>query len=746
MLAGVIERVTNGELKRVMIQLPPRHALAVGTPIPTPKGWRAIETLEAGDYVFGPDGKAVMVLGRSEIFDNRDVWAVSTDDGATVFADADHLWNVRLCRKHPVFHNKTTQYLADRASPRRPMLPSYSAVEYPEADLPVPPYVLGAWLGDGHSKQAIMTGGVDDLPLIRTRFEALGVATTNQATLGTFGTNGLKVKLRELGVLGNKHIPAIYLTASIKQRMELLRGLMDTDGNVSKDRQCFYNTTSPALRDDVVELIRSLGWKASIGTNRAKLYGKDCGEFYRISFYGTDCATFPRKNARATGYIKATGRYLSFEKAGKAETVCITVDRADGLFLCGRGYMVTHNSKSELFSRLFSAYYLHRNPHHFVGINSYSADLAYTLSRAARENFIQCGGVVKDDVAAVKHWETNQGGGLWAAGVGGSITGKGFHLGIIDDPLKNAEEAASEVIREKHKEWYSSTFYTRQEPGAAIVIIQTRWHEDDLTGWLLSEEIEGDQPENWHVVCLPAIAEEQQHFPDTCEVEADKRQEGEALCPERYDEAKLSSIKARIGEYHFGALYQQRPSAKQGLFFHVDKLQIVDAAPVEARRARGWDKAATAGGGDFTAGVKIAKHDGLFYIEDVIHGQWDTATRDRTIRQTAEMDGRACKQVGEQEPGSGGKESAQNFIRLLAGFPVTTEPATNAKEIRADPFSSQVNAGNVRIVRGAWNKGYIEELRTFPHGKHDDRVDGSSLAFNELNGQQVWSVSTRTIR
>lgn len=399
------------------------------------------------------------------------------------------------------------------------------------------------------------------------------------------------------------------------------------------------------------------------------------------------------------------------------------------------------HSKSELVSRLFTAYYLLKNPTHFVGINSYSAELAYTLSRASRENFIRCGGQVKDDVAAVKHWETVQGGGLWAAGVGGSITGKGFHLGIIDDPLKNAEEAASAVIREKHKEWYSSTFYTRQEPNAAIIVIQTRWNEDDLTGWLLSEETQGEQPENWHIVCLPAIYEEPQHFPDSCTAAKDYRQHGDALCEERYDADKLAKIRSRIGEYHFGALYQQRPTPRQGLFFHVDHLTIVDAVPSNVRRARGWDKAATAGGGDYTASVKMGTADGIFYIEDVTRGQWDTAARDRHIRQTAELDGRNCKQKGEQEPGSGGKESAQNFIRLLAGFPVSTEPSTANKAERADPLSSQINAGNVRIVKGDWNKAFIEELRSFPHGKHDDQVDAASLAFNELNGRTQWEMS-----
>ena len=395
-------------------------------------------------------------------------------------------------------------------------------------------------------------------------------------------------------------------------------------------------------------------------------------------------------------------------------------------------FLPPRHSKSELISRLFSAYYLLHNPHHFVGINSYSAELAYTLSRASRENFIRCGGDVKSDVTAVKHWETTQGGGMWAAGVGGSITGKGFHLGIIDDPLKNSEEASSDVIRAKQKDWYRSTFETRTEPDAAIVLIQTRWHEDDLAGWLLSEE-HVDAAEHWHIVNLPAIAEESHSFPDTCTVEPDGRAIGEALCSERYDIDFLQRRQAK-GSYTFDALYQQRPSSKEGLFFHVSKLEIVDAVPVGGKQGRGWDKAATAGDGDWTAGVKMLKDDkGLYYITDVVRGQWNTAERDRQIRQTAELDGRDVRQKGEQEPGSGGKESAESFIRLLSGFPVSTEKVSGSKELRADPFSSQVNAGNVRILRGDWNKAFLEELRTFPNGKHDDQVDAASLVFNAIN-------------
>lgn len=331
---------------------------------------------------------------------------------------------------------------------------------------------------------------------------------------------------------------------------------------------------------------------------------------------------------------------------------------------------------------------------------------------------------------------------MWAAGVGGPITGKGFHLGIIDDPVKNSEDANSDALREKQKEWYKTTFLTREEPDAAIVLIMTRWNEDDLAGWLLSEEQsdeDDETQEHWHIVCLPAIYDGPMEFPASCTVEEDWREIGEPLCPERYPLPKLNKKKKKGGR-EFDALYQQHPTAKEGYFFNVTKLEIVGASPVNAKRARGWDKAATPGDGDYTASVKIAKADGIYYVEDVIRGQWDTATRDRQIRQTAELDGRAVRQLGEQEPGSGGKDSAQSFIRLLAGFPVSVEKSTANKETRADPFSSQVNAGNVKIVRGAWNRDFIEELRQFPFGKHDDQVDGASLAFNDLSREQEWSV------
>ena len=402
-------------------------------------------------------------------------------------------------------------------------------------------------------------------------------------------------------------------------------------------------------------------------------------------------------------------------------------------------FVPPRHSKSETISRLFTAYYLRRHPDKWVGLCSYSSELAYVLSHASQDNYIASGGSLSAKAGAVKHWETGKGGGLWAAGVGGPITGKGFHVGVIDDPIKNSEEASSAVVREKQKEWYRSTFYTRAEPDAAIICIQTRWHEDDLSGWLLSEEA-SESPERWHVVNLPAIAEEPHGFPVSCTVEPDWRKEGEALCDDRYPLSRLNQVAARIGGYYFSALYQQRPSNKEGAFFKVNQLQIVDAAPANLKIVRAWDLAASSKG-DYTAGVKIGRDDnGLFYVLDVQRGQWLPDERNRVMMQTAALDGRSTRIRLSQDPGAAGVDQVQALTRMLAGYSVRSERESGSKEVRADGFASQVNAGNVKLIRGDWNRDFIEELRTFPLGKHDDQIDSAANSFNELAQQQIIGV------
>jgi predicted phage terminase large subunit-like protein len=415
-------------------------------------------------------------------------------------------------------------------------------------------------------------------------------------------------------------------------------------------------------------------------------------------------------------------------------------------------FMPPRHGKSELVSRWFPAYLLYLYPQRWVAISSYAAGLAYTLSRNARDNYLKAGGTLQDGAAGVEQWETGQRGGLWAAGVGGPATGKGFHYGITDDPLKNAEEAASATIREKHKDWWRSTWYTRQEPDAALVLVETRWNEDDLAGWLLSEEVEN--PEAWHIVNMPAIAEgEPARFPATCTVEPEYRAEGEALCPERYDAAKLETIRGKIGSYFWNAMYRQTPKPREGGLFKRAWFEenIVDSLPDECMFVRYWDQAATAGGGDYTAGGLMAKHTEIrkatgkgdadeaintYYICDVRRGQWSPGESDKVMKATAAEDrakyGDGVQTWGEQEPGASGVKAAMAFMRLLDGYRVRVETASGSKEVRAMPFASQCEAGSVKMLRGIWNAAFVNEMCDFPHGRNDDQVDVVSGAYNRL--------------
>lgn len=385
-------------------------------------------------------------------------------------------------------------------------------------------------------------------------------------------------------------------------------------------------------------------------------------------------------------------------------------------------FMPPRHAKTETVPVRYGPYRLLRDGSMNVLITAYNERHARRLSRKAR-NVYAGESELSMDKRASDEWSTPEGGVLMARGVGSPPTGTGFGLILGDDLIRRREDAESEAYREKAWDWYTDDIYTRQEPGCAIVLTMTLWHEDDVAARAIASE-----PGAWTILRLAAIAEEDDQL---------GRAEGEALWPQRYNLAALERIRAVMaqneGERSWQALFQQNPTPKEGSVFHISKLEIVDAAPALGKRCRFWDGAATAGAGDYTAGPKVlSAEDGLWYIEDVRRGQWEPAEADRQMRQAAELDGQEVLVGGEQEPGASGKRAAQAFVRLMAGFQVSVEPSSGTKEVRARTFAAQVNAGNVRLVRADWNKAYIEELRTFPNGKHDDQVDGSSGAFNKL--------------
>jgi predicted phage terminase large subunit-like protein len=393
--------------------------------------------------------------------------------------------------------------------------------------------------------------------------------------------------------------------------------------------------------------------------------------------------------------------------------------------------------KSELVSRRFPAYALGKNPDLRIIACSYSDSLAQDMSRDVQRIMgtsqfarlfpgSRLAEARDEEKRTQKQFDVVGGFGYYiAVGIMGSITGKTSDIGIVDDPIKNRAEAESEVYRDRVYEQYTSSFATRQFGAhGAIVLCMTRWHEDDLAGRLLKLAAENPDAEQWTVIDLPAIAEVTDAY----------RTVGDALWPSKYSLSELAKRRAGLGSYDWAALYQQHPAPRGGGLFKAEWFadKLVDAAPVLARRARGWDTAGTEGDGDWTVGVKIAELGGIFYIEDVQRKQLGPSGVDSLIRLTAELDGIACVQREEKEGGSAGAAVIAARTKTLAGRDYAGVQITGSKITRSKPFRAQCEAGNVRLVRGAWNYEYIKELADFPTGTHDDQVDGSSCAFNAV--------------
>ena len=394
-------------------------------------------------------------------------------------------------------------------------------------------------------------------------------------------------------------------------------------------------------------------------------------------------------------------------------------------------------SKTELAVINFMAWCFGRVPDsEFIHI-SYSAKLAANNAAQTR-NLVREPAylsvfpdlALKDDSQAKDDWRTKAGGVCYSQGTGGTITGFGAgkfrqQFGgaiIIDDPHK-ADEASSKTVREGVIEWFQNTLESRtNSPDTPIIVIMQRLHEEDLSGWLLGDRkdgvaVAGGNGEVWDHLCLSAI-----------------QSDGTALWPAKHTIETLHRMEL-AAPYVFAGQYRQLPAPPAGGFFKPDNIEIVDALPATAGQScRAWDLGATENEGDPTAGVRITDgKDGYFYIVGIEHGKLGPENVEKRIKSTAAMDGKAVRIRLPQDPGQAGKAQAKSFIKMLSGYQVRAETVSGDKATRAAPFAAQVNVGNVRMLRGDWNKPYIEELRNFPNGKHDDQVDASADAFNDLN-------------
>ena len=334
---------------------------------------------------------------------------------------------------------------------------------------------------------------------------------------------------------------------------------------------------------------------------------------------------------------------------------------------------------------------------------------------------------------------SSTGGGRYSTSVGGTLMGFHADILIVDDPL-NPSQAASDIELANANRWMEQTLPTRKtnKDNTPTILIMQRLHQDDPSGHILAK-----QKENIKHICLPG--EIRNYKKQLNPPELKKFYKNDLLDANRISWNVLNDLEADLGQYGYAGQIGQDPTPPGGGMFKVDHFIVADVAPRPnevIQTVRYWDKAGTEGGkGAYTAGVKMSKlTGGRYFIWDLKRGRWASHEREAIIRSVAESDGKNVEVFVEQEPGSGGKDSAEGTIRNLDGFVVRADKPSGSegnKERRADPYSVQVNNGAFQLLRGDFNHAFIEEHRFFPFSTYKDQVDCSSGAYNRLVGKKI---------
>lgn len=396
-------------------------------------------------------------------------------------------------------------------------------------------------------------------------------------------------------------------------------------------------------------------------------------------------------------------------------------------------FMPPRHVKSTMASRNFPAWYAASFPGSRILLTAYEAEFAASWGGKARSLIEAFGpdvyGVgIEGRFRARNSWRLTNGSEMVTAGVGGSLTGRGANVLIIDDPVKNEQQAFSTTFRDRTWDWYQSTAYTRLEPGGAVILIMTRWHEDDLAGRVLASAQQTG--EEWRVLSFPAIAEEDDIL---------GRSVGDPLWPDRYDLDALHQIRDTIGSYWWSALYQQRPSLPEGNIFRREWWRYWRELPAFEEVVQSWDATfSDTADGSYVVGQVWGKVQKDRYLIDQMRGRWSFTQTIDAVRELSRRWPDARMKLMENK--ANGPAIMSTLQREVGGF-IPVEPS-GTKEARASSITPDVEGGNVYLPDPTtpgkeWVRDFVDEWATFPRGPNDDQVDAGSQALRR------WSGSTR---
>lgn len=595
----------------------------------------------------------------------------------------------------------------------------------------------------------------------------------------------------DAGLVGDSHtkrVPPWVFQGTEKQIARFIGAYFSCDGTVknppssenprSTERCINLYSVNQGLIQDVGELLTLLGigFRFCSKKQPEKAYGKNAIHYIAISDKDNLAAFADKIDVRGEKqerFIKWGFTAVSFpgkfnavpvkkvEEAGDRPCRCLEVEE-DHTF-CVRGYIV-HNS--ELASIRFPAWHLGHNPRHEIINVGYNIELPMKFSRKVREiikdpayTTLFPGTVIDPDSQSVEAWLTTAGGGFTAAGIGGGITGKGAHCLLIDDPIKNAEEADSITTRDGIWDWYQSTAYTRLAPGGGVLVIQTCWSDDDLAGRLQHAMRGGEEGiDQFEIIKYPAIAEEHE-FIDTATNKIYKipdpalypkedlakltplRAKGEGLHLERYPTEALHKIKANLDPRIWSALYQQNPVPDEGMFFKREYFKYLPDLPDlrEARFYAAWDFAiGVKNSNDYTVGVVFAQdHNDNLIVVDIARFKGDSFQIVEEMLNQVDKWSEGGKRLrdftlGVEDTGLW-KAIEPIFLKRCSERRIYSpferlRPLTD-KSARARPLQGRMQQGKVWFPENAeWKSVVQSELLRYPAGAHDDIVDAMAWA------------------
>ena len=786
-----LEALYRKEIQNLLMNIPPgcMKLCADSTPVPTPIGYRNHGELKVGDYVFGPDGKPTRI--RAVTPKAPADYAVSFSNGEVIQCNGEHLWTVydRFNQRKAVTKS-VNQLLADgglwqeelqgggKVTQRaRYTIPDHQELEYTAKELPIHPYFLGCWLGDGCSMKPSITHSLDDTAHLE-KLEGLGyVVTTSFFGSGNtkqsyFSHQGIIQNLRKLGVFGNKHIPKEYLNSSLSQRKEMLAGLIDTDGGYSNNKVKFY-TTSAVLADQVFELMSSIGWRPFVNKHAAPGYGEYASDKTAYTISATPNCDIPvaleRKRPTKLDGVRRRVSIVSIEKVENPELGhCINVERDDGLYLVGKRIVVTHNSL--LTSVAFPVWCWTQNPTTRFLTGSYGQDLATRdalRSRYLIESswFQELWGnqiIIDSGQNQKTKYQNTSGGWRLATSVGGRGTGEHPDIKLVDDP-HNVKEAESDTERQGALDWFDMTLSSRGvSRDARTAVIMQRLHERDLSGHIMAKP---EFQSEWEHICLPMTFEPHRY---TSTIGKDPRAEtGEPLLwPNLFDERKVRLLSQALGEYGTAGQLQQRPAPPGGGILKTKHVQLWPSSrgiPAIEYILQSYDTA-------YKDPKKEGKTDpdpsactvyGIFTAPDnlpaiLLLDAWQEQIPYPVLRTRVLRDWKAF--YGGNDRGRSGRradaimvEEKSSGISLiqdlnLANVPVFAyNPGRADKVARAHMAAPLFELDRFYVLEStkrpnqaiSWAQPLIDQMEKFPNAQHDDLVDTFTQAIIYIKNQRL---------